>query len=376
MKRERCTEKLGGLYDKSNNRSREIRTRTWRNKKLREYTKVYGEKGVYAIVDSFILKNYREDIEASYNDSSTELVIEEFGGESSRKEIDKHVEKAKEIKAEVIIGIGGGKTLDTAKAVAYYARLPVAIVPTAASADAPSTALTVIYTEDGQFDEYLFLPTNPDIVIMDEEIIINAPVRLFASGIGDALATFYEADAARRSNGITLTGDKQTKAGMALAKLCLETLLEDGIKAVASVKNKSMTQAVSNIIEANTFLSGVGAESGGLAAAHAIHNGMTVLEDLHHLTHGEKVAFGTLTQMVMENRPEEEILDRIDFCKEIGLPTTFEELGIPEVTKEELLKVAALANDENDTMGNMPFDVSEGDIVGAMFVVNELAKFE
>lgn len=345
-------------------------------KKLREYTKVYGEKGVYAIVDSFILKNYREDIEASYNDSSTELVIEEFGGESSRKEIDKHVEKAKEIKAEVIIGIGGGKTLDTAKAVAYYAQLPAAIVPTAASADAPSTALTVIYTEDGQFDEYLFLPTNPDIVIMDEEIIINAPVRLFASGIGDALATFYEADAARRSNGITLTGDKQTKAGMALARLCLETLLEDGIKAVAAVKNKSMTQAVSNIIEANTFLSGVGAESGGLAAAHAIHNGMTAIKELHHLTHGEKVAFGTLTQMVMENRSEEELYSRIDFCKRIGLPTNFEELGIPDVTKEELMKVAELANDENDTMGNMPFEVSDSDIVGAMFVVNELAQID
>lgn len=345
-------------------------------KKLSEYTNSLSDKGVYAIVDSFILENYREEIESSYKNINTDLCIESFGGESSRVEFDKHISNINEKKCEVVMGIGGGKTLDTAKAVAHYTELPVVIVPTAASADAPTTALSVIYKEDGQFDEYLFLNKNPNMVIMDEEIIINAPVRLFTSGIGDALATFYEADATRKSNGISLVGEKQTKAGMALARTCLETLLNDGVKAVAAVKNKSMTPAVANIIEANTFLSGVGAESGGLAAAHAIHNGMTVLEDLHHLTHGEKVAFGTLTQMVMENRPEEEILDRIDFCKEIGLPTTFEELGIPEVTKEELLKVAALANDENDTMGNMPFDVSEGDIVGAMFVVNELSKYE
>ncbi len=343
-------------------------------KKLQEYTSVYGERAVYAIVDSFILENYREEIESSYKDQKEKLIIEEFGGESSRKEIDRHVKKAEENDADVIVGIGGGKTLDTAKAIAYYSKLPVAIVPTAASADAPCTALTVIYTEEGQFDEYLFLPSNPDIVIMDEEIIVNAPVRLFASGIGDALATFYEADATGKSNGDTLTGEKQTKAGMALARLCLDTLLEDGVKAVAAVKNKSMTPAVSNVIEANTYLSGVGAESGGLAAAHAIHNGMTAVEELHNLTHGEKVAFGTLTQMVMENRSEEEIFSTIEFCKEIGLPTSFEELGIPDITKEELMKVAELANDDGDTMGNMPFEVKEKDIVGAMFVVNELSE--
>lgn len=343
-------------------------------KKLSEYTDSLSDKAVYAIVDSFILENYREEIESSYKDKKEKLIIEEFGGESSLKEFDKHISNVKEKGCKVILGIGGGKTLDTAKAVSHIIDLPVVIVPTAASADAPTTALSVVYKEDGQFDEYLFLKTNPNMVIMDEEIIVNAPVRLFASGIGDALATFYEADATRKSNGITLTGEKQTKAGMALARTCLETLLEDGVKAVAAVKNKCMTPAVANIIEANTFLSGVGAESGGLAAAHAIHNGMTVLEELHPLTHGEKVAFGTLTQMVMENRSEEEILDTIDFCKEIGLPTNFAELGIPNATKNELMKVAELANDKADTMGNMPFKVKDEDIVGAIFVVNELSN--
>lgn len=345
-------------------------------KKLSEYTDSLSDKAVYAIVDSFILENYREEIESSYKDKKEKLIIEEFGGESSLKEFDKHISNVKEKGCKVILGIGGGKTLDTAKAAAYYANLPVVIMPTAASTDAPTSALSVLYTPDGQFDEYLFLKSNPDVVIMDEEIIVNAPARLFIAGIGDALATYFEADATRKSNSDTIAGGKQTKAAMALARLCFETLLEDGVKAVAAIHNQSMTPAVSNVIEANTLLSGIGFESGGLAASHAIHNGLTAIPKLHDLLHGEKVAFGTLTQMVLENRSEEEIYEVIAFCQEIGLPTTFEELGIPNITKEELMEAAKLANNENDTMGNMPFDVSEGDIVGAMFVVNELSKYE
>ena len=61
------------------------------------------------------------------------------------------------------------------------------------------------------------------------------------------------------------------------------------------------------MIEANTYLSGVGFESGGLAAAHALYNGLTAIPDAHHYYHGEKVAFGTLTQLVLENAPVEEI---------------------------------------------------------------------
>lgn len=345
-------------------------------KKLNEYTKAFGEGTVYGIVDSFILENYKEEIESSYKEGESKLIIEEFGGECSKEEVERHLEKIKEKDICAVLGIGGGKSLDTAKAAAYYAELPVVIMPTAASTDAPTSALSVLYTKEGQFDEYLFLTSNPDVVIMDEEIIVNAPERLFVSGIGDALATYFEADATRKSNSETIAGGKQTKASMALAKLCFDTLLEDGVKAVAAIRNKSMTPAVSNIIEANTLLSGIGFESGGLAAAHAIHNGMTAIEELHELTHGEKVAFGTLTQMVLENRPEEDILEVIYFCQEIGLPTTFEELGIPNIKKEELEEAAKLANDKDDTMGNMPFEVQDGDIVGAMFVVNELAKVE
>ena len=118
------------------------------------------------------------------------------------------------------------------------------------------------------------------------------------------------------------------------------------------------TPAVEKIIEANTLLSGIGFESAGLAGAHAIHNGLTVLEECHHMYHGEKVAFGTLAQLVLENVLHEELEEIIMWCIEVGLPVTLEELGAGNVTDEQLMEVAKAASAEGDTLQNMPFTVT------------------
>lgn len=341
---------------------------------LSDYSKEIGKKGVYAIVDTFVLENYHEELKSSYTDDTQSIDLIEFSGECSTSEIEKHVEKIEEMEVDVLLGIGGGKSLDTAKAVAHKVGLPLIIVPSSASTDAPTTGLAVIYTDEGQFEDYLFLDTNPNIVLMDETLISKAPVRLFIAGIADALSTYYEADAVRRSNGENLASGLQSKAGMALAKLCYETILEDAVPAVLAINNQMVTEAVKNVIEANSLLSGLGAESGGLAAAHAIHNGMYVNSDLDDLMHGEKVAFGTITQMVLENRPHDEIVKIITFCKKLSLPTSFEELGVVEITDKELMEIAKAANDPEDTMGNMPFEVSDDAIVAAMKVANDYSK--
>lgn len=323
-----------------------------------------GSKGAYLIVDRFILDTYGTEIEKDFKDLGIAYTIQAFGGECSKKEIDSH--RLKLGVSDAVIGIGGGKTLDTAKAVAHHAGLPVMIIPTTASSDAPCSRLSVIYTEDGVFDSFLNLKNNPNMVIVDTQVIVNAPARFLAAGIGDALATYYEAAACNASNSIPTCGGHVTAAAMALAETCRKILLENGYQAKLAAEKHLCTKAVERVIEANIYLSGVGFESGGLAAVHAIHDGLTTLDACHHMLHGEKVAFGIPVQMILENRPEEELMKIIGFCKNVGLPTTFKELGLENVTDEELMQVAEASCREGETMANMPFAVLPEDVVAAM----------
>lgn len=343
-------------------------------KKLGSYAEKYGKKALIVITASGH-KRVGSMIEDSFKAADCEIVFDYFNGECSKNEINRLVAVVEANGCDMVIGVGGGKILDTCKAVAYYKALPVLICPTIASTDAPCSALSVIYTDDGVFEEYLFLPANPNMVLMDTEVITKSPVRLTVSGMGDALATYFEARAVKASDGTTCAGGKVTTAAMALAELCFNTLMEEGVKAKLALEAGVCTTAVEKVIEANTLLSGIGFESGGLAGAHAIHNGFTVLEECHHMYHGEKVAFGTITQLVLENVSEEELVDVITWCIELGLPVTLAELGAGEVSDERLMEVAKAACAEGDTLHNMPFDVTPETVFAAIKAADAYGRY-
>lgn len=334
-------------------------------KNLGAYAEKYGKKALILISQGG-QKRFGEMVKESFKGTGCDIIFDNFNGECCKPEINRLVEVVKANGCDLVIGIGGGKIFDTSKAVAYHAGLPVFICPTIASTDAPCSALSVIYTPEGQFEEYLFLPANPNLVMMDTDIIVKSPTRLTVAGIGDALATYFEARACQRSEATSCAGGKTTQVAMGIARLCFDTLMEEGVKAKIALDAGACTPAVEKIIEANTLMSGIGFESAGLAGAHAIHNGMTVLEECHHMYHGEKVAFGTIVQLVLENIPEEELADIISFCIEVGLPVTMKELGVEELTDEKCMKVAELACAPNDTLGNMPFEVTPKTVAAAI----------
>ncbi|NIZ47278.1 glycerol dehydrogenase [Entomospira nematocerorum] len=307
-----------------------------------------------------------------------------FGGECTRDEVKRLQEIAKQHQCSCIIGLGGGKAIDTAKCVAQGDAL--IIVPTIAATDAPTSHSAVLYHSDGSFDDYAYFKQNPSVVLVDTTIIANAPVRFLISGMGDALSTYFEARANAQSysnvNAGLPTGfregktapAKPTKAAMNLATLCYETLLSDGLKAKIACESHHVTSALENIIETNILLSGLGFESGGLAAAHAIHNGLTVLEGTHHAFHGEKVAFGTLAQLVLENAPMEEIHTVLDFCLTVGLPVCLKDIGVDSISKEELIQVAEKACLPEESIHAMPFPITISDVAAAIMTADQLGS--
>ena len=136
---------------------------------------------------------------------------------------------------------------------------------------------------------------------------------------------------------------------------------------------KVCTKAVEHIVEANTYLSGVGAENCGTAAAHAIHNGFTQIPETHGFYHGEKVAFGTLAQLVLENAPGAELDEVMNFCLDVGLPVTLAGLGIARISREEIMKVAETACNLV-SMRRMPFAVTPQMLVDAIIAADALGR--
>ena len=298
----------------------------------------------------------------------------EFGGECSLSEIERIKLVAKQYKSQVIIGAGGGKVLDAARAVAADLNLPIVNCPTVASSDSPCSALSVIYSDDGVAQGSRFHRKNADLVLVDTQVIAHSPPRLLVAGMGDALATWFEAKTCVEGGVKNLRGGVSTQTALALAKLCYRTLLADGADALRSVQSKVVTPALERLVEANTLLSGIGFESSGLAAAHAIHNGLTTAKATHAYLHGEKVAFGLLTQLVLEGQPRSVLNRVLRFATEVGLPITLADIGLTDLPPEVLQKIAVRATAENDTMHNEPFEVKPDMVADAIMAADATGR--
>ena len=303
-----------------------------------------------------------------------EPVIEAFGGECSTAEIERLVALAESHSFSAVVGAGGGKASDTARAVADALELPAVITPTLASTDSPCSALSVIYTPHGSVEGCRFYNRHPLLVLVDTEVVARAPKRQLVGGLGDALATWFEARTVRESCRQNVVGGLPTTTGTALAKLCCEILLADGPAACAAVDAQATTPALERVVEANNLLSGLGFESGGLAVAHAVHNGITEIPGSHRCIHGEKVAFGLVTQLVLEGRPQDEISEIFRYQKAVGLPITLAEVGVDANSDDQLRTIAERSCIPSETSHNEPFPVTASAVVSALRAADCLGR--
>ncbi|TVY01879.1 iron-containing alcohol dehydrogenase family protein [Paenibacillus cremeus] len=295
--------------------------------------------------------------------------VEKYRGECSYEE----VARLKELAAgepELICGVGGGKVLDTAKALANDLGKPFVAIPTLAATCAAVSNLAIMYTEDGVYINFPVYVRGTELCLVDTEVIAQAPVRYLGAGIADTLAKWIECPMAA-------TGKKHnmsTVVGLQMAKLCYDTLLKHGAQAMNDAEQGISSEALQHIIDTNILISGLvggfGEDNCRSAAAHAVHNGLTVIPESHHAFHGEKVAYGILVQLVLENRPQADLDEVLGFFKELALPRKLKHLGIDrELSEEELAEVAHISLLPESTMGNMSMTITQAMVIEAIRTV-------
>jgi len=296
-----------------------------------------------------------------------------FSGESDRTQIQLGIDMAGQAGATVVAGIGGGKAIDVAKAVAWKTNAKLATVPTIASNDAPTSSATVYYTENHVMDGWEVWPGNPDLVLVDTQVIANAPVRWLVSGMGDGLSTWFEAEAAYKGRRTAISGGVSTLTAYTLARLCYDTLITYGIDATRDAAKHVVTPAVDRVIEANTLLSGLGFESSGVCTAHAVGNGLTMLPACREYSHGEKVAFGTVAQLCLdEDIAPPERVKVVDWMIDVGLPVTLDQLNLGGISEIELMNAAASFVGPGSIAHNHVFPVTPFEMYSALVAANEL----
>ena len=325
--------------------------------------------------DDTVKRIVGDTILAGCRAAGVRLLEVRFEGESTRAEAARVAEAARGAGAAVIAGVGGGKALDTAKAAAHQAKLAMVTVPTIASNDSPTSSYTVWYDEKHNFLGFESWGRNPDIVLVDTDVIAQGPLPAFVSGIGDALSTWVEAEACHRTRSGNLAGGRSTLAALAIARLGFDTLLEYGIAAVRDAAAHIVTPAVEKVVEANVLHSGLGFESGGVATAHMVANALNDFPECHHLMHGHKVGFGVITQLCLDPDMHTEAIHRIvDFEIAVGLPVTFADLNLDGISRERLAPIGAVCAGEGSLCKVHNFPITADDILDAMIAADLLGR--
>ncbi len=284
-------------------------------------------------------------------------------------------ELASSHQADLIIGVGGGKALDTAKLLAHQCQIPIVTIPTSGATCSAWTALSNIYSEASAFQYDVALDRCPDLLILDYGLIRTAPPRTLIAGIGDAIAKWYEASVSSGDSTSTLT-----IAAVQQARVLRDILFQKSVVALENNRSDDWREVVDATVLLAGVIGGIGGANCRTVAAHAVHNGLTHIPSAHNALHGEKVAYGILVQLRLEEMLHNNQLavsarkQLLEFYSSIGLPKTLEDLGLGNISLSQLRQSAEVACQTNSDIHRLPFVVSPEQLIAAMVSTTELSE--
>jgi len=276
-------------------------------------------------------------------------------------------EQAAAAAVDAVIAVGGGKVLDGGKLLADRLQLTCITVPTSAATCAGWTALANVYAPEGAFRYDVALSRCPELLVFDHALVRQAPPRTLASGIADAVAKWYEASVSSAGS-----GDGLIQQAVQMARVLRDQLLLDAEAAMADPFAEAWGRVAEACGLSAGLIGGIGGARCRTVAAHAVHNGLTQLSACHHQLHGEKVGFGILVQLRLE-----EVLggsqlaaqarrQLLPFFAALGLPLTLADLGLAQASLADLQQVCEFACRPGSDLHHLPFAVSPADLLAAL----------
>ncbi|UJR61122.1 iron-containing alcohol dehydrogenase family protein [Dickeya zeae] len=300
----------------------------------------------------------------------TLTAVEWSGEQCSVSQIERLCARVRETDSDLILAVGGGKALDTGKAVAFQCGIPVVTLPTIAATCAAVTPLSVRYHDDGHFHDLYHLPVAPAAVVIDSALLVRAPLRWLAAGLGDTLAKWYEfraIDKGDDSNGFAASS-------RANSEICFRLIAQHGEAACRAVMEGQANDALDQVLDAIFLFAGLTslmASGAHAAASHALYEGFTVCDKTREFGHGLLVGFGNLCLLALEQRSDEELLEAIRLAHVCAVPLTLNAI-CPDLSEDELAAIIRASIDAPD-MANMPFSVTESQLHQAIRRVEALA---
>lgn len=273
---------------------------------------------------------------------------------------------------DLVLAAGGGKVLDAGKLLGHRLGLPVVTVPTSAATCAGWTALSNLYSPTGAFQGDVALDHCPDLLVFDHDLLVAAPSRTLASGIADAMAKWYEASV---SSGAS--DDGLVQQAVQQARVLRDQLLLDGITAAETPGSPAWVRVAEACGLTAGLIGGLGGARCRTVAAHAVHNGLTQLPACHHSLHGEKVGFGILVQLRLEETlggnglAAQARRQLLPFLQRLGLPVSLQDLGLAQASLADLQEVCSFACRPGSDLHHLPFAVAPDDLLAALVTTSQ-----
>ncbi len=231
------------------------------------------------------------------------------------------VEKiSKEVKAEFLLGVGGGKSIDIAKLASVHLDLPFISVPTAASHDGIVSSRASIIRNNKTVSE---AAQTPLAVVADTGIIAAAPYRLLAAGCGDIISNYTAVrdwELAHR-----LRDEPFSEYASIISKLTAKILIDSAGLIKPGLEESAWT-VMKALVASGVAMSIAGSSRPASGSEHKFSHALDELAPKPAL-HGEQCGVGTIMMMYLHGGDWQEIRAAL---KAIGAPTNASELGIEE----------------------------------------------